>query len=162
MTKPLLVPSSISLEALLDDLRTDGLQMAIAVDEFGAVDGVITIEDLLEELVGDLRDEHDANGAAVREVSDDEWDISGLLRPDEIAEATDIYMPEHEEVETIAGLVAHNLERMPEVGDIVKTVGVDREGDEVTVALKVLRMDGHRVDRLLLTRLPGIREEESV
>ena len=162
MTKPLLVPSSISLEALLDDLRTDGLQMAIAVDEFGAVDGVITIEDLLEELVGDLRDEHDANGAAVREVSDDEWDISGLLRPDEIAEATDIYMPEHEEVETIAGLVAHNLERMPEVGDIVKTVGVDREGDEVTVALKVLRMDGRRVDRLLLTRLPGIREEDSV
>ncbi len=67
-----------------------------------------------------------------------------------------------EEVETIAGLVAHNLERMPEVGDIVKTVGVDREGDEVTVALKVLRMDGRRVDRLLLTRLPGIREEDSV
>lgn len=67
MTEPLLVPSSISLEALLDDLRTDGLQMAIAVDEFGAVDGVITIEDLLEELVGDLKDEHDVSGIAVRQ-----------------------------------------------------------------------------------------------
>lgn len=162
MTEPLLVPSSISLEALLEDLRTDGLQMAIAVDEFGAVDGVITIEDLLEELVGDLRDEHDANGAAVREISESEWDISGLLRPDEIAEATDIYMPEHEEVETIAGLVAHELERMPEVGDTIETLGVDREGDEVTVALKVLRMDGHRVDRLLLTRLAGSSKKEQV
>ncbi len=160
MTEPLLVPSSISLEALLDDLRTDGLQMAIAVDEFGAVDGVVTIEDLLEELVGDLRDEHDPTGAAVREISAVEWDISGLLRPDEIAEATDIYMPEHEEVETIAGLVAHELERMPEVGDEVTTVGVDREGDEVVVGLKVLRMDGHRVDRLLLTRLPQHGKKE--
>lgn len=148
MTEPLLVPSSISLEALLDDLRTDGLQMAIAVDEFGAVDGVVTIEDLLEELVGDLKDEHDASGAQVRQISDNKWDISGLLRPDELAEATDIYLPEHEEVETIAGLVAHQLERIPEPGDIVMVTGVDREGEKTNVTLTVLKMDGHRVDRL--------------
>lgn len=148
MSQPLLVPSSISLEALLDDLRTEGLQMAIAVDEFGAVDGVVTIEDLLEELVGDLKDEHDTLGAPVRQLGKNRWDISGLLRPDELAEATDIYLPEHEEVETIAGLVAHELERIPAVGDSVRVAGVDREGEKTVVRLTVLKMDGRRVDRL--------------
>ena len=155
MVEPLLVPSSISLEALLDDLRGNGLQMAIAVDEFGAVDGVITIEDLLEELVGDLKDEHDMSGADVRELSVSSWDISGLLRPDEVAEATDVYLPEHEEVETIAGLVAHELERIPEAGDSVTVGGVDREGDDVTITFTVLRMDRHRVDRLRLDVVAG-------
>ena len=161
MTEPLLVPSSISLEALLDDLRTDGLQMAIAMDEFGAVDGVVTIEDLLEELVGDLKDEHDKMGAQVRQISENEWDISGLLRPDELAEATDIYLPEHEEVETIAGLVAHELERIPEVGDTVDVVGVDREGEKTIVLLTVLKMEGHRVDRLKAESMPYTAKEPS-
>ncbi len=156
MVKPLLVPSSISLEALLDDLREDGLQMAIAVDEFGAVDGVVTIENLLEELVGDLKDEHDTMGVQVQAAGDGSWEISGLLRPDELAESTDIYLPEHEDVETIAGLVAHNLERIPKVGDKVKATGVNREGNEVTVTLEVLKMEGHRVDRLRV-RQGGVR-----
>lgn len=71
-----------------------------------------------------------------------------MLRPDELAEATDIYVPEHEDVETIAGLVAHQLERIPEVGDVIEVTGVDREGNKTIVALCVLKMDGHRVDRL--------------
>ncbi len=161
MTEPLLVPSSISLEALLDDLRTDGLQMAIAVDEFGAVDGVITIEDLLEELVGDLKDEHDAGGAPVKQLSACEWDISGLLRPDELAEATEVYLPEHEEVETVAGLVAHILERIPEVDDQVDVSAVDREGDKMAVHIRVLRMEGHRVDRLHIECRPDTSKEEA-
>ena len=148
MVEPLLVPSSISLEVLLDDLRGNGLQMAIAVDEFGAVDGVITIEDLLEELVGDLKDEHDKSRASVREIDAHTWEISGLLRPDELAEATDMYLPEHDEVETIAGLVAHQLERIPEVGNSVTVAGVDREGEVIGVVFTVLRMDKHRVDLL--------------
>lgn len=148
MVEPLLVPSSISLETLLDNLRGNGLQMAIAVDEFGAVDGLITIEDLLEELVGDLKDEHDTSRAAVREVDSRTWEISGLLRPDELAEATDIYLSEHDEVETLAGLVAHQLERIPEVNDSVAVAGVDREGEAIEVQFTVLGMDGHRVDRL--------------
>lgn len=160
MIEPLLVPSSISLEALLDDLRGTGLQMAIAVDEFGAVDGVITIEDLLEELVGDLKDEHDHSGVVVRALGEHSWDISGLLRPDELAEATDVYLPEHEEVETIAGLVAHRLERIPEVGDKVIIGGVNREGGDVVATFTVLRMDRHRVDRLRLDSAPGNHKEK--
>jgi CBS domain containing-hemolysin-like protein len=97
----------------------------------------------------------------VRELSVSSWDISGLLRPDEVAEATDVYLPEHEEVETIAGLVAHELERIPEVGDTVTVGGVDREGDDVTITFTVLRMDRHRVDRLRLDVATGRYEERT-
>lgn len=162
MTNPLLVPSSISLEALLDDLRTDGLQMAVAVDEFGAVDGVVTIEDLIEELVGDLRDEYDISGVVINRLSDDEWNISGLLRPDELTEAIGIYLPEHEEVETIAGLIAHNLERIPEDGDTTTVTGVSREGNDMLIKLTVAKMDGHRVDRINLTYAQTDSIEEQI
>lgn len=150
MTKPLFVPSSISLEALLDDLRLDGMQMAVAVDEFGAIDGIVTVEDLLEELVGDVKDEHDTSGAKARALKNGNWNISGLLRPDELAELTGVYLPEHDDVETIAGLVAHHLERIPKVGDMATLSGVDRAGNEMVIRLKVRKMDGQRIDRLVL------------
>lgn len=150
MTKPLFVPSSISLEALLDDLRLDGMQMAVAVDEFGAIDGIVTVEDLLEELVGDVKDEHDISGAKARALKNGNWNISGLLRPDELAELTGVYLPEHDDVETIAGLVAHHLERIPKVGDMATLSGVDRAGNEMVIRLKVRKMDGQRIDRLVL------------
>lgn len=150
MTKPLFVPSSISLEALLDDLRLDGMQMAVAVDEFGAIDGIVTVEDLLEELVGDVKDEHDTSGAKARALKNGNWNISGLLRPDELAELTGVYLPEHDDVETIAGLVAHHLERIPKVGDTATLSGVDRAGNAMVIRLKVRKMDGQRIDRLVL------------
>lgn len=160
MVEPLVVPSSISLEALLDDLRISGLQMAILVDEFGAIDGLVTIEDLLEELVGNVKDEHDHSRAEVRAVSATTWDVSGLLRPDELAEATDIYMPEHDDVETIAGLVAHHLERIPEVGDRVMFAAVDREGEQLSIRLTVQKMDKRRVDRLFVEVVEGEPQED--
>ncbi len=159
MVEPLLVPSSISLETLLDNLRDTGLQMAVAVDEFGAVDGLITIEDLLEELVGDLKDEHDTSRASVREINASTWEVSGLLRPDELAEATDIYLPEHDEVETVAGIVAHQLGRIPQVKDTVAAAGVDREGEIIEVQFTVVRMDGHRIDRLRVKCTELVPEE---
>lgn len=152
MGDALLTPSSLSLKGLLDDLRRDSLQMAIVVDEFGAVDGVVTIEDLLEELVGDLQDEHDVMGVRVQPAGEGVWEISGLLRPDEIAEATDIYLSENAEVETIAGIVMFELGRIPEVGDEIELSGVNRAGEKVIVSVAVLSMDRHRIDRLRVTR----------
>jgi CBS domain containing-hemolysin-like protein len=150
MRPPVLIPSSLQLEPLLEDLRKGGLQMAVAVDEFGAVDGIVTIEDLLEELVGEVNDEHDRTSAAIRKRSNGAWLLSGLLRPDEIGEVLNIYLPEEEEVETIAGLVVHHLERIANVGDTVLLEGVYRDGETVTVELVVERMDGLRIDRLQL------------
>jgi CBS domain containing-hemolysin-like protein len=159
MRRPVLVPSSIQLEPLLEDLKKGGLQMAIVVDEFGAVDGIVTIEDLLEELVGEVKDEHDRSGAAIRKRADGSWLIAGLLRPDEIGEELNIYLHEEEEVETIGGLVIRQLERIPKVGDHLHLEGVDRDGNKRTVELTVERMDGYRIDRLRLKELPPEHRE---
>ena len=150
MKKPIAVPSSIQLDPLLDTLRRGGLQMAVVIDEFGGTDGVVTIEDLLEELVGEVRDEHDRLGMAIRKRGRGGWMVSGLLRPDEIGEELGIFLPEEEEFETLGGLVSDRLERIPAVGDMANIVAVNREGKDVYVHLRVERMDGRRVDRVLL------------
>ena len=147
LTRPVpTVPTSLDGDALLDRLRGEGLQMAIVVDEYGGTAGIVTLEDLVEEIVGDVRDEHDRlEVSPVRPLGEDRWIISGLLREDEIAEATGFRMPEGD-YETVAGLVLSNLGRIPAVGD------------EVTVdgwRLTVTRMDRNRIADLRLTAVPA-------
>jgi CBS domain containing-hemolysin-like protein len=84
MAPPLLVPDSLDLDALLQTLREGGLQMALVVDEFGNVDGIVTLEDLIEEIVGEVHDEHDRREDAALRGPDGSWLLSGLMRPDEI------------------------------------------------------------------------------
>ncbi len=150
MKPPIAVPSSIQLDPLLEQLRKGGLQMAVVIDEFGGTDGVVTIEDLLEELVGEVHDEHDRLGAEIRPRAAGGWMVSGLLRPDEIGEELGIFLPDEEEFETIGGLVSDRLERIPSVGDVAQIEAIDREGKSLHVHLKVERMDGRRVDRILM------------
>ncbi len=155
-----LVPSSIQLEPLLEALRKGGLQMAVVIDEFGGTDGIVTIEDLLEELVGEVHDEHDRSGVAIRKRANGSWLLSGLLRPDEIGEELGIFLPENEDVETIAGLLTHHLERLPKYGDNAVIGGVDRDGKKLRVKLQVERMDGRRVDRLQMSLQAADDQEE--
>jgi CBS domain containing-hemolysin-like protein len=140
MKPPLLVPAALELDHLLDSLRAGGLQMALVVDEFGNVDGLVTLEDLVEEIVGEVRDEHDPGEFRAVRDADGGWTLSGLLRPDEIERLTGVQLPDDGEYETVAGLVADELARMPQPGDSV-TVGEDLE-------LAVVSMDGLRVDRV--------------
>lgn len=153
MAKPVLVPSSMELDPLLTELRKVGLQIAVVVDEFGSFDGIVTLEDLIEEIVGEVRDEHDPREDPVTLLSPGTWRLSGLLRPDEIAERTDIELPEDEEYETVAGLIALDLGRMPGQGDTIKVDARNAEGETVRVALVVVRMDGLRVDRVKMAIL---------
>lgn len=155
MRKPVFVPSGLQLDPLLEQLRGGGMQMAVVIDEFGGTDGIVTIEDLLEELVGDVQDEHDRSKvAAIRRHSATSWHLSGLLRPDEIGDEIGIYLPEHEEYETIGGLMAYELEHIPNAKDSAAVAAVDREGNSLAVTLTVERMDGHRVDRLHMAVKP--------
>lgn len=133
MTKPLFVPSSISLEALLDDLQRWYANGCCCRRVWGPIDGIVTVEDLLEELVGDVKDEHDTSGAKARALKNGNWNISGLLRPDELAELTGVYLPEHDDVGHDCGLVAHHLERIPKVGDTATLSGVDRAGNAMVI-----------------------------
>lgn len=148
MRPPVLVPSNIQLEPLLDALRKGGLQMAIVIDEFGGTDGIVTIEDLLEELVGEVQDEHDRLKVEIHKQANGSWLLSGLLRPDEVGEEIGIFLPEEDDSETIAGSIAHHLEKLPEVNDTVQLKAVDRDGNSLVVELIVDRMDAHRVDKV--------------
>ncbi|MDQ3155178.1 MAG: hemolysin family protein [Actinomycetota bacterium] len=151
------VPDSIELDPLLSLLREQGMQMAVVVDEYGGTDGVVTLEDLVEEIVGDIADEHDRLSARSRHRRDGTWSLSGLLRPDEVEEQTGIALPEDDDYETIAGLINQNLGRLAVRGDeVALTLGPapDAEDDDVepeTVRLIVERMEGHRIDRVTLT-----------
>ena len=153
--QPLFVPRSMGADTLLGLLRRGGFQIAIVTDEYGGTDGLVTLEDLVEELVGDLRDEHDRSRTGmVRDGRALIFDAS--LRPDELLERTGIKVPVDEEYETIAGFVTDELDRIPEVGD---EVGIDQG------TLRVERVDGNRVDRLRFTATepePGASEHDII
>ncbi len=141
--EPLFVPESIELDTLLRRLRRSDSHLAIVVDEYGGTDGIITLEDLIEELVGDVEDEHDTPVARVQLDADGSYIVTGLLRPDEIRTlGPDV--PDDDRYDTVAGFVSNALDRLPEAGDEVEV------GDW---ALRVVRMDGLRVDRIKLTPL---------
>jgi CBS domain containing-hemolysin-like protein len=136
------VPGSLSGDALLTRLRASGLQLAVVVDEYGGTAGIVTLEDLIEEIVGDVRDEHDASEQArVRPLGSGSWLVSGLLRDDELADATGFVMPDGD-YETLAGLVLARLGRIPDVGDDVEIDGWH---------LTVMRREGNRVAELRVT-----------
>jgi CBS domain containing-hemolysin-like protein len=137
-TRPLRVPETVTLDALLGELRARGYQMAIVIDEYGGTAGVATLEDLVEELVGDLVDEHDRTRAGVVR-GRDSLTFPGILRPDELEDQAGVRVPESGLYETVAGFVVSELGRLPRVGDSVRI----EQG-----VLEVLRLDGRRIDRL--------------
>ncbi|HEY3894382.1 MAG TPA: hemolysin family protein [Pseudonocardiaceae bacterium] len=137
------VPSSLDGDVLLDRLREGGLQVAIVVDEYGGTAGIVTLEDVVEEIVGDVRDEHDPHEVSqIQALDAQSWIISGLLRADEVDDAVGFVMPEGD-YETVAGLVLERLGRIPDVGDELEVDGW---------RLRVLQMDRRRIAELRLTR----------
>ena len=163
MVRPVVVPDSLRLDPLLALLRQDGFQMAIVLDEYGGHAGIVTLEDVVEEIVGDISDEHDRLGARVRQRRDGSWTLSGLLRPDEVEDVTEIELPHHEDYDTVGGLVMRALGKIPAPGDRVEVAVPDRsdseEARERLVTLTVERMDGLRIDRLDLRVLQAQPEE---
>ena len=157
MAKPIVVPDTMRLDPLLELLRKDGFQMAVVLDEYGGHAGIVTLEDVIEEIVGDIADEHDRLGARARQRGDGSWLLSGLLRPDEVEDLTGIELPEDEDYDTIAGLVMQTLGRVAESGDVAEIAVPDRsdpeELREQLATLTVLNMDGRRIDRLVLRLL---------
>ncbi|WP_395695464.1 hemolysin family protein [Nocardioides sp.] len=157
VARPIVVPDSLRLDPLLAQLRDESFQLAVVLDEYGGFAGIVTLEDVVEEIVGDISDEHDRLSANARRHRDGSWSLSGLLRPDEVDDVTGVELPENEDYDTIAGLVLRLLGRVPEVGDRAEVAVPDRtDPEEVRERLAVLtveRMDGLRIDRLRL-RVP--------
>ncbi|WP_308468869.1 hemolysin family protein [Rathayibacter soli] len=143
------VPETMGLDTLLGELRGRSYQLAVVVDEYGGTAGVATLEDLVEELVGEVADEHDkARIDVVR--GTDSLTFPGMLRPDELLERAGVQVPEDGPYETVAGFVMDALGRLPVVGDEVQVQGG---------ALRVERLDGRRIDRLRYTPTPQAEDE---
>ena len=139
MTPAPRVPETMPLADLLVELRAAGSQMAVVVDEYGGTAGVVTLEDAIEEIVGDVADEHDRRRVGARLAASGDWLVPGWTRPDELASRTGLHVPDDGPYETLAGLVMTELGRVPEIGDAVATP---------RATLTVEAMEGRRITRL--------------
>ena len=148
------VPSTLDGDAVMAEIRANSLQTAMVVDEYGGTAGMVTVEDLIEEIVGDVRDEHDDATPDVVAAGDG-WRVSGLLRIDEVASAIGYRAPEGP-YETIGGLVLREIGHIPEVGETVELTALDPDGlldTEARWKATVVGMDGRRIDLVELTQL---------
>jgi CBS domain containing-hemolysin-like protein len=153
------VPSTLDGDAVMAQIRASRLQTALVADEYGGIAGMVTGEDLIEEIVGDVRDEHDDVSPDVVQTGDD-WVVSGLLRIDEVDTETP-FRAHHGEYDTIGGLVLQELGHIPAEGESVELTEFDpdaRVDQPVRWRATVERMDGRRIDLIKLVRL-GINEE---
>ncbi|THV30822.1 hemolysin family protein [Glycomyces paridis] len=138
MSVPLKVPETAGVGSLLGTLRGRGFQIAVVIDEHGGTAGIVTLEDLVEELLGEVHDEHDRRQNLIAKTGDAAV-FAGSLRPDELWERAGIRIPEGEDYETAAGFVLDALEHIPALGEEVR---LDRG------VLRVDRVTGSRIDRL--------------
>ena len=138
MVEPLRVPETMPLANLIVELRGKSLQVAVVIDEYGGTAGLVTLEDAIEELVGELSDEHDRPVLGIQRFGDGSILFSGMSRPDELTEFG-IDVSEDADYDTLSGFVMAELGRIPETGDTLELAnGI----------LRVERMDGRRVDRV--------------
>ena len=132
------VPETKDLAALLADFRREKQHMAIVIDEYGDMEGIVTLEDLLEQIVGEIEDEFDLPDTSIERIDETHIIIEGTYTIDDFNEEFDTEL-EQEDYNTMAGLVFGELGRAPEVGDTVRTDGL---------RLKVREIDGSRIMRI--------------
>jgi CBS domain containing-hemolysin-like protein len=137
----LAVPEAAGLNVVLAELRSRATEMAIVIDEYGGPAGVVTLEDVVEELVGDIEDEYDPSAPGEHvEIEPGVWSVAASSRPDEIERITGFDLPDGE-YDTVAGLVLDRLERIPEAGDTFTVDGI---------RVEVLAVDGFAIERIEL------------
>lgn len=136
------VPETVGLVPLLVELR-GGVQMAVVVDEYGSSSGIVTLEDVVEEIVGDVSDEHDRRRLGIKVTPQGGYLVPGTLRPDELLLQTGIEVEEDGPYETLAGYIMNDLGEIPQVGDQVVTP---------SATLTVVAMKGRRITRIQVSR----------
>ncbi len=142
--EPLMAPESRQISDLFAEMRAKGIGLAIVIDEFGGTAGLVTREELVEEIVGAMNDEW-VHGSLVRRVDAHTVELDALARVDEVNDLLKIDLPEDDAYETLAGLILYKLRRIPEPGEVVEV------GD---FRLETLALDGPRITRVRLSRIP--------
>jgi len=144
----LFVPESMAAPKLLRMLMEHKKSIAAVVDEFGGTAGVITTEDLFEEIIGDIEDEHDQVQLIENKVNDHEWELSGRLEISHINEDLELNLPESDEYQTLAGLILHHLQTMPKVGDTITL-------NDEQIRLTVVKTSATKIELVKLSNLPS-------
>ena len=150
---PVAVPTTLPLPAVLERLRVARRQLAIVVDEYGGFAGIVSLEDIAEELVGEIRDEDDLPETGLVQGGDGSWAVPARWRLDEVAEATGVQLPEGDDYETVSGLVMARLGRIPAIGDLLVVElpqRIDHEGRPIPA--EFVRLTVQTIER----RVPGI------
>ena len=142
LRKPLFVTETMTTDSLLKNFKNNKTEIAIVIDEFGGMSGIISLEDVLEEIFGDVQDEFDEEEKDIKKVADEKYIVNGLLRIDEFFEYFSIHQQE-DEVETICGLVQKLLGRLAKMNDEVLIDGY---------RLKVVELKGRRIKKLLVEK----------
>ncbi len=148
MRDVLIVPENRLIDDILEDFQEQEIQMAIVIDEWGSFEGLFTLEDIVEEIVGEIRDEFDEEEPAVREREDGSYTVDGRIPIQVVNNALDTDF-QSEDFETIGGLVLGDLGRPPEVGDEVRTDGHVLQVEEIDgprVAKVIVRHDGEPIE----------------
>jgi len=138
-----MIPATKPLLPAMSEMRRGGDHLAVVVDEYGGTAGIVTLEDLIEELIGDIRDEYDVADDDARQLRGGDFEVDGLLNLDDFADATGAELPEGP-YETVAGAIMATLGRLPKANDAVEIDGI---------RLKVVKMDGRRIARVRVTLL---------
>ena len=146
---PVLVPESMTIDDLLHELQRRKVHIAIVLDEYGGTAGIVTIEDLLEEIVGEIQDEYDVEEPMVVRLSEDEARIDGRADVDELGEIFDmeLKLEDEEEYDTVGGLLYHRIGGVPKPGDQIEVEGL---------TLTVETIEGRRVGKVLVVRKPRL------
>lgn len=149
------VPESVKADVLFRDMQQKKVHMAIVVDEYGGTSGLVTMEDLLEQLVGEIYDEFDSEEEQeISKVGENLWRIAGSAELEDVAEALDLPLPEEDdEYETLGGLVFSRLSVIPQDGS-------HPEVEALGMHIKVQEIRNHRVEWTLVSRLPQPEPEE--
>ncbi|WP_025274317.1 hemolysin family protein [Haloglycomyces albus] len=158
------LPAVMRLDSVLERLR-EGIALAVVVDEYGGTDGIVTLEDIIEEIVGGIADEQDRPESRARRLEGDRWSLPGMIRPDEAGEAVSMRLPEGTESDTLSGLLTERLERFPEPGDAITVEAsdlahVDESGLPlpIIVRMTVESVDGHRAEQVILERVEPVED----
>ncbi len=141
------LPGTKGVLPALSEMRIQGQHLAIVLDEYGGTDGIVTLEDLVEVLIGDIRDEYDEDGSEVSlEERTGDFEVDGLISIEDLIEETKLDIPEGP-YETASGFVMHFLGRIPQVNDVVNVNGL---------RITVLTMEGKRAGQLLISRTASV------
>jgi CBS domain containing-hemolysin-like protein len=139
----IVVPENASISDILVQMNRQRVHMALIVDEYGGTAGLLTMEDILEEIIGDTSDEHDTESEKIRQIDENSYEFDGMIDLDDVAEALNIEFEDDQAV-TLGGHIFNLIGRMPSVGETIK---------DGLYIYEILKIDNNRIQKLLCTKI---------